>query len=317
MITARPAAAAFDSRAASERQLNIEGSRSSMRLARNRVRDLHRDTGTRGRSLDGNGDWRSRLEEADRRIRSLRRTVRIETEIIQSPEADGVRVLVLRKGLRAPAQSLAGLTRRPGRIAIPRAVEGSIVCKCRRILRSMKPQVAHRDSASQRHAERLNRAIKILIIDGVLVMPDSSAWVRHFEAKEPNAIDSRNGLDPVDGRSSPSIDGRAHSHCGGNRGKTETRRTGDTELTVGDVVVHVALPRVSLAPGVYLRSYVLSFGVIRRARIHRRVQVVAFHENPVRCASVNVARVVVCSRWEDAGKGIHPGARTQLVLIRI
>src|SRR6202047_5248219 len=141
MITARSAAAAFDSHAASERQLNIEGSRSSMGLARNRVRELHRDTGTRGRTLDGNGDWRSRLEEADRRIRSLRRTVRIETEIIQSPEADGVRIAVLHKGLRVPAHSLAALIRCPRRVAVSRAVAGSIVWKSRRILRSMKPEV--------------------------------------------------------------------------------------------------------------------------------------------------------------------------------
>src|ERR1700732_3832301 len=138
MITARSAAAAFDSHAASERQLNIEGSRSSMGLARNRVRELHRDTGTRGRTLDGNGDWRSRLEEADRRIRSLRRTVRIETEIIQSTEEDGVRISVLHKRLRVPAQSLAGWIRSPGSIAISRASAGSIVGKSRRIKRCMK-----------------------------------------------------------------------------------------------------------------------------------------------------------------------------------
>ena len=139
----------------------------------------------------------------------------------------------------------------------------------------------------------MNPTIKILIIDGIFVMPDPGAWVRHFETKKPKAIDSRNGLDPVDGGSSPSIDGRAHSHRGAHRGKIEIRRPGDTELTVGGIVVHVALPRVSLAPGVLRRSYVLRFGVIRRARIHRRVQIVTFHKNHVRCACVNVAGVVV------------------------
>src|SRR5882762_1277381 len=156
-----------------------------MCLPRNRVRELHRGTGTRGRALDGNSDWRSRLEEADCRIRSLRRTVRIETEIIQSPEAGGVRILVLRKGLRAPTQSAAGLIRSPGRVAISRVSEGSIVCKSRRIKRCMKPQVAHRDSASQRHAERLNPTIQILIIDRVLIMPNVLGYVGDFVAHKP------------------------------------------------------------------------------------------------------------------------------------
>ena len=55
-------------------------------------------------------------------------------------------------------------------------------------------------------------------------------------------------------------------------------------------------------------SDILGFGVIGRARILRWVQVAACHRNPVRCASVTVAAVIVCSRWEDAGKWIHPRA---------
>src|SRR5437899_11211687 len=110
-----------------------------MVVTRRRVVKLQRETSTLRRALDGNSDWRSRLEEADRRIRSLRRTVRIETEIIQCPEADGVRIAVLHKRLRVPAQSLAGLIRSPGSIAISCASAVSIVCNSRRILRSMKP----------------------------------------------------------------------------------------------------------------------------------------------------------------------------------
>src|SRR6202043_2578746 len=110
-----------------------------------------------------------------------------------------------------------------------------------------------------------------------------------------------NGLDPVDGCSSPGIDGRAHSHRGPSAYKGETRRAADSVLTVGRVVIHVALSRVSLAPDVLMRSYVLRFGVIRRARIQRRVQIIGLNTNPVRYAVVCVASVVVCSRWEDSG----------------
>ena len=153
----------------------------------------------------------------------------------------------------------------------------------------MKPEIAHRDSRSQRHTEGLNPAIQILVVDRVFIMPNPSDWARHLVGNERTAIDSRNGLDRIDGRSSPGIDGRGHSHRGSNGRKAETRRAGDIETTVGRIVIHVALPRVSLAPGVLMRSDVLSFGVIRRARIQRRVQVAAFHKNPVRYAGVSVA----------------------------
>ena len=57
-----------------------------------------------------------------------------------------------------------------------------------------------------------------------------------------------------------------------------------------------------------MRSVVLNFGVIRRARVHRGVQVVGFHQKPVRCAGVSVAGMAGGIRREGAGKGIHPGA---------
>ena len=45
----------------------------------------------------------------------------------------------------------------------------------------------------------------------------------------------------------------------------------------------------------------MRFGVIGRARIHRRVQVVHFHQNPVRraCVRMAVAGVIV---WQSTGK---------------
>ena len=74
--------------------------------------------------------------------------------------------------------------------------------------------------------------------------------------------------------------------------KVKARRAGDIETAVGRIVVHVALPGMGLAPGVLMRSDVLRFGVIGRARIQRRVQVVLFHQKPVRRACVSVAGVV-------------------------
>ena len=59
----------------------------------------------------------------------------------------------------------------------------------------MEAEITDGDPASQRNAERLNRAIKILVIDGVLVMPNSRGWICHFVANDSDAIDSRSRLD--------------------------------------------------------------------------------------------------------------------------
>ena len=178
----------------------------------------------------------------------------------------------------------------------------------------MKSDITHGRARSQRHSERLNRAIQILVIDRVLVMPDSSGRICDLVANEGNAIDSRSRLDLVDRRSGPGLDGRLHSHRGSDGRKGETGGASHTELTVGDIVVHVALPRMSLAPGVFMGSDVLTFGPVGRARIQRCVQIALLHLEPVRRPGMGMARVVVCGRWEGAGKGIYPCARTQPTL---
>ena len=149
------------------------------------------------------------------------------------------------------------------------------------------------DAASRRDTEELNPAIEILVVDRVLIMPFKRPELSHFVGKKRPAIDSRLGLDRLDGRSRPGKDRRGHAHRGANGRKGETRGAGDSELTVGDVVVHVAFPGVSLAPGVLMRSDQLRFAVIGRARIHRGVEVVSFHQNPVRRAVVSVAGVTI------------------------
>src|SRR6266571_1362970 len=92
---------------------------------------------------------------------------------------------------------------------------------------SMEPNVAHCDSAAQRHTEGLDRAIKILIMDGVFIMPETSDWARHFIDNKGAPVDSPLGLDRNAGRSSPRTCGRGHSHRGANGRKGETRRAGD------------------------------------------------------------------------------------------
>src|SRR6266446_2142083 len=156
--------------------------------------------------------------------------------------ADRICVWVLRKRLAAPSQRAARYHRCPGGAAVSRVSHGSIVCPSRFLGRRMKPYVS--DAASRRDSKGLNRAIQVLVIDRVLIVPNSSGWVCHFIANECNAIVSRIGLDLI-------------------------RGSADSELAIGDVVVHVALPGISLAPGVFMWSDILTFGEIGRARILR------------------------------------------------
>ncbi len=232
----------------------------------------------------------------------------IETEIIESTPADRICVWVLRKRLAAPSQRATRDHRCPGSAAVSRVSHGSIVCPSRFLGRRMKPCIS--DAPSRRHSKRLNRAIQVLVIDRILIMPNSSGWVGHFIANKCNAIVSRIGLNLIDRCSGPGKDGWGRSHRGSNRRKCEIRGSADTELTIGDVVVHVALPGIGLAPGIFMRSDILTFGKIGRARILRRVQVAHCHRDPVRGGCMRVAGVVRRA-WrsrEYAGKGIHPGA---------
>src|SRR5436190_467430 len=97
-------------------------------------------------------------------------------------------------------------------------------------------------------------------------MPDSSGWIGDLIPNESDAINCWSRLDLVNRRAGPGHDRRLHSHCGpdGIKGK-RTAGTDCTELTVGDIVVLVALSRISLAPGVFMRSDILAFTEVSRA----------------------------------------------------
>ena len=100
------------------------------------------------------------------------------------------------------------------------------------------------------HLERLNGAIQVLVVDGVLIMVDSVARPCHFIANEENAVVTRIGLEPVADRCAcPGHNGRQHPLRGANRRKCECARpAADGELAVGGIVIHVALPGILLAP---------------------------------------------------------------------
>src|SRR6187399_816090 len=112
----------------------------------------------------------------------------------------------------------------------------------------MEAEVTRSDSTSKRNAKRLNRAIKVLVINGVLIVPNSRGRVCHLVTKDSDSVGSGNRFERATGRSDPCQDGRHLSYGCAHRRKCEARRAADAELTIGNVVIHVALTGMRLAP---------------------------------------------------------------------
>ena len=142
--------------------------------------------------------------------------------------------------------------------------------------------------------EGLNGAVEVLVIDGVFIMPHSRIWSRYLVANPENAVISWIRFTLVYKCARPSHDSWLLSHGRSSGAEIEIRRaTTHALLLVGDVVIHVALARVSLAPGVFVLHHVLCFGKIGGARVLRWDQVARFNQNSVRRYVMNVAAVIV------------------------
>ena len=151
-------------------------------------------------------------------------------------------------------------------------------------------------SSSQRHAKGLDRAIQVLIIHSVVIVPDAGRWIGYFVTHKTDAIVSRIRLDMIyyGARRGPGHDGRLHPHRGTNGRKREIgRTTANRELAIGDVVIHVAFAGMRLAPCVFVRANVRCFAEIGGTLIHRCVQVVGLDANPVRHAVMVMPGVVI------------------------
>ena len=114
----------------------------------------------------------------------------------------------------------------------------------------------------------MDGAIEVLVIERVFVMVNTGRRVGDFVTHEPNAVVARIRFDLIHRRTGPSHDGRLLSHRGANAIKTKGLIDSCYVVaTVGSVIVHVALARMTLAPCVFVRDYVFRFGKIGRARI--------------------------------------------------
>src|SRR6185312_2743587 len=98
-------------------------------------------------------------------------------------------------------------------------------------------------------------------------MPDACAWDADFVGNKGAPIDSRRGFDHMDDCISPCRDRGTHSHGLSNPGEGKTGCPRYVETPMGNVVIHVAFPRMRLAPGVLMRSDKLTFCKIDRSRV--------------------------------------------------
>ena len=132
--------------------------------------------------------------------------------------------------------------------------------------RRVEPNVVQFDRREQRvnDFERLDGAIQVLIIDGILIMVHTGGWACHFVTNEENTIVAWIGLDRgAHRRARPDHDGRLLSHGFSYGLKTKGLvDSGYAVLTVRSVVIHVALVRMTLAPDAFVGDDVFRFGKI-------------------------------------------------------
>ena len=224
------------------------------------------------------------LKEAYCCIRRIRRLVCVEPEVIQRAEANSIGVCVLRDSFAVPSyRRVARLVIiHPRRAAISGISLGAIMRKARMLRWHVKPDVTDIDSRSQRNSERLNGPIEVLVIEGVLVVPDASRRVGHLVTHEPDTIVAVIRFDLTYRRTIPSFNGRLLSESVAHEIKGE--RLVDSNyaaLTVGCVVIHVALVRMTLAPGAFVWDDVFCFGKVGRPDVKRSVQIANVNQNPV------------------------------------
>lgn len=220
----------------------------------------------------------------------------VEPEIVQCTEPNSIGILVLCEGFAVPSHGPGVLGHSPRCAAIALVIKRSVVGPARLLRRRMKSDIAYVDSRSQRHAKGLNRPIEVLIVEGILVVPYSLAWVGHLVGHKPNPIVCRIRLVLVDLGRCPSHDRRLHAHSVSNRRKGErARAAANSKLMVGDIIIHVTLPGMRLTPGVFAWRDVLCFGEVRGSGILCWIQIAHCHCHPMRGTCVSVAAVVVCT----------------------
>ena len=119
----------------------------------------------------------------------------IEPEIVHCAEANGVCVRILGKCLAVPSQCVRHLIWSPRIVAESCIADSSVVRETRMVRREVKSDVTNVNSFPEWHAKGLNRAVEILVVSGVLVMPHAGRWGRYFINDKRTTIDTGLRLD--------------------------------------------------------------------------------------------------------------------------
>jgi len=238
----------------------------------------------------------------------------VKAEVVKCAPANRISVLVLGKCFAIPSYGIGGLSDGPWRAAVSLIVLRAVVSPPGFLWWRVKIDVADINPKSQRHAERLNSAVEILVVHGVFVMPYTGTWVGHFVTHKPNSVVAWIGFYLAYRPTSPGRDGWLHLHRRADGRKCEiVWASVNGKPPVGDIVIHVALPGMRLTPRVLMRSDVLTFRKIGRSSVERRVQIIDLNPDPVGYAVMVVAVMVignVVPRGEKAREGVYPGARS-------
>jgi hypothetical protein len=176
--------------------------------------------------------------------------------------------LIGRKRFRAPGNKvwIRGVDI-PRCAAIPRVALGAIMRPARMLRRGVEIDVSDLDSRSQRHAEKLDGAVQVHIKDRVFIVPHAATQVGGFVTHEKDTIVARIRSGLVHRGVRPSLDGRLHAHRGSRRRKGESARTAaNRKRAIREIVEHVALVGMRLAPGEFMGGDVSSFAKVAHIR---------------------------------------------------
>ena len=84
------------------------------------------------------------------------------------------------------------LGKSPRSAAISGIAHGAIMWPAGMLWRRMEPDIVqYREKKREKDLKRLNGAIQVLVIDGVLIVPNSGSGTRYFVAHKQNAVVSR------------------------------------------------------------------------------------------------------------------------------
>ncbi len=147
------------------------------------------------RTLDLNNNWRACLKKPDGRgcIRA-RWCARIKPEIVQRPPPNRIGVWLLRKTFGVPSHRAYSLIDSPRGAAVSRIAHGSIMCPSGMLGWRVESDIGD-DGESCINLEGLNRAIQVLVIDGVLIVINASRRAGYLGRNEYNPIVSGVGFD--------------------------------------------------------------------------------------------------------------------------